>query len=124
MWKCLLLRVLFFVAVSVIAGCGGRTLKIEGTGTNMVQMIICRHVSNHLDPSLLVLAKEINLNCDDRIIIVKGLTNIAGDNWILGYEWVVPEIKEQGDTLIINIPKDTPYTVYFGKQRHYLPAVE
>jgi len=120
------LHVLFFVAISVIAGCdeGGEFLKTDETGTNMVQLIICRHVSTHLDPSLLVLAKEINLNYDDRIIIVKGLTNIAGDNWIHGYEWVVPEIKEQGDTLIINIPKDTPYTVYIGKQYHYLPAVK
>jgi len=129
MRKFLLLRVvLFFVAVSVIAGCGKNPFEIQETGTtDTVRLKIYRSVRFDSDPFLLILAKEVNLNYSERVITVKGLTNITGSNdngWRYRPSWTVHEIKFQDDILIINIPKDSAYTVYIKKQYHYLPVLK
>ena len=118
-------KYLLILTFLVIAGCDEKLLKIEESGLNTVQLTIYRSIAIHPDPSLLILAKEVSFNYDERIITVKGLINIVGDGSLsVPNEWVVPEIKVQDNTLIINIPKDNPYSVYIGEQYHYLSVVK
>jgi len=126
MRKCLL-SVVALIVISV--GCSRNFLKIEPQA-NVVRLTIYRSVSNWPDPSLIILARDVNFNYNERIITIKGLVSIVGDgslyceDGVTGDEWVVPEIKIQDDALIINIPNDASYNVYIGKQHHYLSVVK
>ncbi|MEK9183817.1 MAG: hypothetical protein AAB890_01975 [Patescibacteria group bacterium] len=120
-----LLSIVVLTVVLIVAGCGGPPLTIKETGENITQLLIYRSVAASSDPSLMILAEEINFDDNKRIITIKGLKNIVGDGgWYFYNEWVVPEISVQDNNLIISIPKDAPYYFYIDEQCHYLSGVK
>jgi len=115
--------VVVLIAVLFVVGCDeGKYLDVKEDGARLK---IYRCIGARLNPYIVILAKEIKLDYDQRTIVIKGLTNFTGDDSMReGYDWVVPEINIQDNNLTISIPKDTAYDVYIGDNYHYLPIIK
>lgn len=113
----------FLIIILGVAGCGGGDhVKIdEGNAT---KLIISRSIKTISDPYLVILAKEVVFDYSQRTITVDGLINITGDSWVAGYVWIVPKVSIQDNKLILKIPDDNAYSIYIGKNYHYLPIVK
>ena len=100
------LGVVVLIAVLFVVGCEtGKYLHVKEDG---VRLKIYRCIGSSLNPCIVILAKEVKLDYDQRTIVIKGLTNFTGDDSMReGYDWVVPEIHIRDNNLIIYVPKDT-----------------
>jgi len=118
--------VLVLIAVLFIFGCEKGSsfipLCVNEKDTMLLKIYRCR--AFRYNPYIVILAKKVNLNYEQRTIVVEELKNFTGDDsWTDGYDWILPEIKIEDGNLIINIPKDNSYYVYIGENQFYLPRL-
>ena len=114
--------VIILTAVLFAVGCNGDkgtfiSLKIA---PDMTLLKIERCLARSTNPVLVVLAKKVSFDYNQRIVIIEGVINIASkQGGCIG--WVVPEVCVRDNSLVINIPTDSDYNVQIGGIHFYLP---
>ena len=103
------------VVVVVLVGCGS---GLPGAAGEVVKVI---RIPNNLN---FTVATGIKLTCesanlDGRKIILKGVKQFGTDSyngWVCG--------AAEGSNLVLEIPPDAEYQIYFGEQENILPKVK
>lgn len=116
----IILTVVLFVGVSCDRG---KMLYIKKTEPNMTLLKIERGVKWESNPVLAVLAKKVRFDHKQRIIVIEGLVNIAGD-YGGNIDWIVPGMSIKENCLFIQIPKDSGYNIQIGDNYFYLPLIK